>query len=96
MKMLLEKLDKMSERWLNTLDRQLEQPLLHVITGRVFTDANSHMDMLVTQAAVNVVETLCEPAQPAYAKNTGEKKTVRERTTQTAPMMGIYPAADEC
>ncbi len=47
MKTLLEKLDRKAGRWLNAMDSKLQQPLVRVITGEVFTHGvspNGHSD----------------------------------------------------
>jgi hypothetical protein len=56
MKTLLEKLDRRAGRWLSAMDSELQQPLVRVITGEVFTHGaspNGHIDreQSVQQAA---------------------------------------------
>jgi hypothetical protein len=73
MNRLLEKLDHMAGRWVNTMDEQLQQPIVHTMTGEVFTHGTASNDHM----------TLAQPVQPAAPA--GHKPAVIDvRPTRTA------------
>lgn len=46
MKALLEKLEHKAEQWVNSLDAQLQQPIVQVVTGEVFTHSGVTIDQM--------------------------------------------------
>lgn len=55
MNRFLEKLDRMAGRWVNAMDEQLQRPIVHTMTGEVFTHGTASNDHI----------TLAQPVQPA-------------------------------
>ncbi|HEX2621696.1 MAG TPA: hypothetical protein VHL11_16175 [Phototrophicaceae bacterium] len=58
----LSKLDRMAERWLNTLDGQIQEPVLQIMSGEVFTHGTTSDHSVQTE--VVYTSTQEQPTQP--------------------------------
>jgi len=79
MKTFLDKLDRTAARWLNTMDSQLQQPVVQILTGEVFTHGTLPINHIEPEQPVQqTVKQADVPAlSQAHHTDTPERETVR-------------------
>jgi hypothetical protein len=80
MKNFLDKLDRLAGNWIETMDNQLQQPIVESMTGAVFTHGTTSENVVEQPAQQPVTPT----PSPARQPNTTEKDTVHNRVLREA------------
>jgi hypothetical protein len=86
MKPFLEKLDSVAGRWLESLDEQLQAPIVHAMTGEVFTHGTVSKDQgaeqhVMPRATEPLITPACLPCDSGTSAGDGMRRPVLQKAT---------------
>lgn len=90
MKNFIEKLDRQLGRWIDTMDGQLQEPVVRAITGEVFTHGTNGHQTLKEQRYAEIEQI---DSAPEFSVDEG---VVDHQTVQPSPLRKRTASAGDC